>query len=202
MGKLFCILGKSGVGKNTLFDLILNDADIDIKPVVPYTTRPMRENETNGVEYHFVSVPRMNEMDAANEIIEKREYQTIKGLWHYFTVKFDISGAKNHIIITTPYAIPKFMKGLGAENVVVVYLYADDKTRLERSISRESKEAAPNYAEVCRRYLADEEDFKGMAGWYHAHKFDIDTACNMKGCLAQFKAWYMVFGEVKSSYAR
>jgi len=199
MGKLFCILGKSGVGKNALFDRIIADRDINIKPVTPYTTRPMRENETNGIQYHFVSESEMREMEVRNEIIEKREYSTVRGVWHYFTVRFTAAFDENHIIITTPHAIPQFIESVGAKNIVIVLLLADDKTRLERSISRESREATPNYAEVCRRYLADEKDFQQMSRyfandkdslseWGSVQKFVIDTVCDLETCVSQFKS--------------
>lgn len=55
MGKIYCITGKSGTGKDTLLDSILNDLAIEIIPVIPYTTRPQRKNEINGVNYYFVN---------------------------------------------------------------------------------------------------------------------------------------------------
>ena len=45
------------------------------------------------------------------------------------------------------------------ETLIPIYLYTDDATRLERAIGREKQQARPNYREVCRRFLADEEDF-------------------------------------------
>ena len=43
--------------------------------------------------------------------------------------------------------------------MVPVYIEAEDLLRLERSIKREKKQEFPNYDEVCRRYLADQQDF-------------------------------------------
>jgi len=45
------------------------------------------------------------------------------------------------------------------EQVIPVYIEADPKERLIRYINRESQQKNPNYKEVCRRFLADEEDF-------------------------------------------
>ena len=47
-------MGKSATGKDTLYKELLKRKELDIKPVVPYTTRPIREGEQEGVEYHFV----------------------------------------------------------------------------------------------------------------------------------------------------
>ena len=55
MGKIFYILGKSSSGKDTIFQQIKNNRQLNLKTVVGYTTRPMRVGEKNGVEYYFVS---------------------------------------------------------------------------------------------------------------------------------------------------
>jgi guanylate kinase len=36
---------------------------------------------------------------------------------------------------------------------------SDDGVRLERALRRERKQSEPKYEEVCRRFLADSEDF-------------------------------------------
>ena len=40
-----------------------------------------------------------------------------------------------------------------------MYVEVDDDQRLWRSICRERRQATPNYDEVCRRFLADQQDF-------------------------------------------
>jgi guanylate kinase len=47
----------------------------------------------------------------------------------------------------------------GKEHVIPIYLELEDGVRLLRAIKREQKQEQPKYAEMCRRYLADEEDF-------------------------------------------
>jgi len=188
MGKIFCLIGKSGVGKNALYERIVDDTDLNITPIIPYTTRPKRKDEKDGNQYHFVSTSYMQNLDSKNEIIERREYLTTKGIWHYFTKKFTNVVDKNYIIITTPSAIANFLEEFGSEYIAIVLLKADDKTRLERSIARESTEKNPNYSEVCRRYLADEKDFQHINEYKDILMFNIDTNCDMDSCLFQFKA--------------
>ena len=53
MGKLFYLIGKSSTGKDTIFQSLLEREDLGLKPLVLYTTRPMRAGETPGVQYHF-----------------------------------------------------------------------------------------------------------------------------------------------------
>ena len=53
MGKIFYIFGKSSTGKDTIYKNLMENKELGLRPVVPYTTRPMRAKETPGVEYHF-----------------------------------------------------------------------------------------------------------------------------------------------------
>ena len=55
MGKIFCLMGKSSTGKDTIYKRLLEDQELGLQRIVPYTTRPIREGEQEGVEYHFVS---------------------------------------------------------------------------------------------------------------------------------------------------
>ena len=188
MGKLLCILGKSGVGKDTLLNNIIKDSHINITPIIPYTTRPKRENEIDGVHYHFVSKSYMDKLERKNKIIERREYPTKYGTWHYFTVFFDISSSSTFITITTPYGSKMLSEKIGKDNLIIVYLEASDKVRLERSILRESKEYEPNYSEVCRRFLADEEDFRNDDFFQDLMIFTINANFDATSCLNQFKS--------------
>ena len=46
MGKIFCLMGKSSSGKDTIFKEISNIKELKLNPIVLYTTRPKRTNET------------------------------------------------------------------------------------------------------------------------------------------------------------
>ena len=59
MGKIFCILGKSSSGKDTIFKRILEYEELRLKTLVLYTTRPLRLGEVNGREYWFVTKEQM-----------------------------------------------------------------------------------------------------------------------------------------------
>ena len=161
MGKLFCIMGKSASGKDSLFKELMEDESLSLHEIVPYTTRPIRAKEVEGREYHFVSIPQFMAMDAAGKVIERRTYQTVAGPWHYFTAddgQIDLSKG-NFLLIGTLEAYLKLRDYFGTENVVPLYIEVEDGDRLERAIRRERKQASPNFAEVCRRFLADAEDF-------------------------------------------
>lgn len=62
MGKLFYIMGKSSTGKDTIFKEVAKREELGLRNLVMYTTRPIREKETDGVEYHFVTEARAAEL--------------------------------------------------------------------------------------------------------------------------------------------
>ncbi len=85
MGKIFYVMGKSASGKDTIYKE-LRERIPELKTVVLYTTRPIRDGETEGVEYHFTTVERLDDFRREKRLIEERTYQTVYGPWSYFTV--------------------------------------------------------------------------------------------------------------------
>lgn len=161
MAKLFLIMGKSASGKDTLYKDIVARFGDELGTVVPYTTRPIREGEQEGVEYHFITESEMKAMDEAGKVIEKRCYQTVYGPWYYLTAddgQIDLS-RRSSILIVTPAAYGKLRDYFGTEQVVPLYVETEDGLRLARALKRERAQKNPKYEEMCRRFLADAEDF-------------------------------------------
>ena len=69
MGKIFCIIGKSSSGKDTVFKILKEDKELDLKGVVLYTTRPKRDSEINGVEYYFIKEEQLRKYIELGKII-------------------------------------------------------------------------------------------------------------------------------------
>ena len=102
--KLFLVMGKSATGKDSVCEALLRRFSGKLKKIVPYTTRPIREGEKEGVEYHFVSEDEMRRMQDEGRILECRTYHVVVGDWHYFTAddgQIDASGTHT-IMIATP----------------------------------------------------------------------------------------------------
>lgn len=161
MSKIFIVMGKSATGKDTIFKEIKEQMGNKVKTVIGYTTRPIRDGETNGVAYYFVNQDKLLEYEKAGKIIERRSYHTIHGIWDYFTVddgQIDLIDS-NYIMLGTLESFGQIKSYYGADKVFPVYLEVDDGLRLERALSRERMQINPKYKELCRRYLADEEDF-------------------------------------------
>ncbi len=157
MNRIFYIMGKSSSGKDTIYKRIMNE--MELIPIVLYTTRPMRENEVQGREYHFVDRNCFENMKSAGEVIEERIYNTIHGEWIYFTSRDSISSEKGDCIgIGTLESYVKLKECFG-DSVVPIYIEVEDGIRLARAVERERLQTSPKYAELCRRFLADCEDF-------------------------------------------
>ena len=159
MGKLYIIMGKSATGKDTIYHELLKRFP-QLKPVVSYTTRPIRENEIDGREYFFVTDARKTELQEQGDVVECRIYNTVKGPWSYFTVNDkQIDFNQDMLMISTLEGFVKIQDYYGKDKVCPIYIEGDDVKRIERSLGREKKEDKPCISEICRRYLADEEDF-------------------------------------------
>lgn len=162
MGKIFCLMGKSASGKDTIYNRLLKSEILNLRHVVPYTTRPVRSGETEGETYFFCTDEKADELEKNGKIIEIRAYSTIHGIWKYFTVDDGqiCLDQDNYLMIGTLEAYEKIRDYFGASRVCPIYIWADDGVRLERALKRERSQENPKYAEMCRRFLADEEDFK------------------------------------------
>lgn len=161
MGKIFCVFGKSASGKDSLYQKLISDKELNLKPVILYTTRPMRSGEIDGNNYFFVDIHEMERLKAAGKIIEHRVYDTVFGEWHYFMAddgSIDLSD-NNYLTIGTLESYCSIRDYFGSDKVVPLYIYVEDGERLMRSLERERMQKEPAYNEMCRRFLADSVDF-------------------------------------------
>ena len=159
---IFVVMGKSATGKDAIYKRIFKSERLPLKKIVPYTTRPLRHGEEEGKQYHFVSEEEMNRLMDEGKVIEHRQYDTVNGIWHYFTVDDDENVRKKdekYLMIGTLEAYVKLKQYYGEENVIPIYINTDGFNRLTRALKREHKQENPNYEELCRRFLADEADF-------------------------------------------
>lgn len=161
MGKIYYIMGKSGSGKDTIYKDVIDQEDLHLQKMVLYTTRPIREKEENGREYHFVDEVLAGELSRQGKVIEMREYHTVYGIWKYFTVDDEHTDLDqyDYLAIGTLESYEKLKKYYGPDRVVPIYIEVEDGNRLERALKRERKPNNQKYEEMCRRFLADCVDF-------------------------------------------
>lgn len=165
MGRIFYIMGKSASGKDSIFRMLAADQELALKTVTMYTTRPMRSGEEEGREYFFRDAGFLAGKQAEGRVIECRTYDTVFGPWSYFTLDDGQIDPASHsyLMIGTleSYETVKgYFEARGQRVMVPLYIEVEDGERLLRAVRREQLQAEPHYAELCRRFLADNEDFR------------------------------------------
>lgn len=162
MSKIFFVLGKSCSGKDTIFRKLKENKELNLKTITGYTTRPKRQGEKDGEEYFFVTSNELENLKKEGKVIECRNYNTVHGIWSYFTAddgQIDLNKG-DYIYIGTLESYKEMVRFYGENTVVPLYIEVETGERLWRAIKREREQNNPKYAELCRRFLADEEDFK------------------------------------------
>ena len=149
-------------GKDRIYRELSEDKALGLNKITMYTTRPLRSGEAEGREYHFVDDDTAKRLENENKIIEIRCYDTVFGVWKYFTAddgQIDLASGKRYIVIGTLEAYDKFCEYYGNEHIMPIYIEVDDGVRLIRAVKREMEQENPHYEELCRRFLADAKDF-------------------------------------------
>ncbi len=148
--KIIALFGKSGAGKDTIQKWMVTNLP-NMKGMVNYTTRPKRDYEQEGIDYHFISNTEFAEKVLDGSMLEATEFNH----WFYGAAIDELDIDKINVGVFNVYGI----QGLLQDNrldVLPVYIDCYDKIRLLRDINRENN---PDCYEICRRYLADEKDF-------------------------------------------
>lgn len=128
--------------------------------IVSYTSRPIRENEVDGIDYNFVNRSQFEEMITTEQMIEYRTYNTLfngnPDIWYYGLRKEKLDFTKKHIVILDLDGVENFIKYYGRENCFIVYMCCPKEERKRRAIERGSFDIT----EWNRRLVADDKDFK------------------------------------------
>lgn len=145
--KIFVLVGKSASGKSSMAKDICEV--LYIPQIISCTSRPPRENEVNGIDYHFI---KYEDFDSIN-FIAVENYKR----WKYGVRKSDVEFPKNCIVVLTPSGFREFKEKWG-DRVVGIYLMSKTIDRVERSMGRDSVNKE-TMTEMVRRLRTDDEDF-------------------------------------------
>lgn len=152
MIKVVALMGKAGSGKDTLLAEIMKlDKGKEFQKVINCTTRPIREHEVDGINYHYLTHDEFTEKVLSGDMIEAAEFNN----WFYGTMLSTLSTDKINIGVFNPTAV-EILQDDKRLNVLVIYITAPNKVRLLRQLNREED---PDCYEIVRRFKADEEDF-------------------------------------------
>lgn len=157
MEKLFCVLGKSSVGKDSIVSMVSEELQLPI--ATSFTTRPKREKEVEGREYYFINKEDFIHKEQSGEIAECTHYVvTDDEVWYYGLTRKELEKDRYPLVIVNPDGLEQ-LTGLYGDKVVSILIECEGMERLERAIKRD-KTANPK--EICRRFLIDEVDFESV----------------------------------------
>jgi len=167
---LIILCGNTAVGKDTYQNMLL-ERNPNLRRAVSHTTRPMRVNEVDGREYHFINVNQFMKMLTEKRFIETRVYSTIENgtstIWYYGLSYDEVKGDGAAIAIVDHQGTLEILDNKGDIPIKVVYLAAPDDELRRRSIARNDE-----FAEFERRLADDKKEFIGVDKIY---EFALNT---------------------------
>ena len=126
---ILCTVGRTGSGKNYISERLSTILDYPL--VVSHTTRPKRDNETNGVEHWFDTKEEFDDLMQNNTMIA---YTKI-GEYEYCALLEDIGD--NAIYIIDPHGIEYLKQNFKDKiNLKIIYIYCDEYIRRARASTR------------------------------------------------------------------
>lgn len=161
--KIIYIMGKSSAGKDTIYKILKEK--INAEPYVLYTTRPIRTGEKEGIDYNYLTNEEMEQyfQEENCKVIESRTYNTVYGPWIYATILDSQFLSGKDLLMTGTLesynAILSYFKNKENIKIIPIYIEVEDGIRLERALKREKEQSNPKYVELCRRFIADSQDF-------------------------------------------
>jgi guanylate kinase len=152
--QIVALIGKAGAGKDSIQKTTCELHPLMFHPIVSCTTRPAREGEIEGIDYHFISLNEFTRKVLNGDMLEATEFRD----WFYGTTLDSLSKDKINIGVFNPAGVEALLED-SRLNVIVFEVTAPDKQRLMRYLNREE---VPDCAEMCRRYFTDEKDFSDL----------------------------------------
>ena len=150
--KILAIVGKSGAGKDYILKCLKMCPMDKINYIVSSTTRPPREGEVDGVNYHFLEHDDFIKLIEEDKIVEMSVFRD----WCYGTTLDALDPNKINIGTFDPMRLDVLSDNYQID-LKTILITASDKERLLRQLNREEQ---PDVKEIIRRYQADDEDFK------------------------------------------
>lgn len=181
--KVIALFGKSASGKDTLQKKIVSMFTDEVNGIVSCTTRPPRQGEVEGVAYHFLSNLEFTKQVLNGEMLEATEFRD----WFYGTQLSALAADKINVGVFNILGIEALLQDSRLD-IIPVWIYANDKTRLIRALEREDD---PDCAEICRRYFTDEKDFENIDFNYLQYDNGDNTG---------FSSWIDYFDELITKF--
>lgn len=155
---IYILVGRMCSGKTSISKEM---EKLGVKRIVTYTTRPPREGEIDGVDYHFISKEDFKDKQESGFFAETTFYYGKNGNSYYYGSAMDdyISTGEDRVIVLNPYGVKETKeKGL---DVNVIWISCNDATVISRAGKR-----GDSQKNIKRRMQIDNEDFE----WFMNHE--------------------------------
>ena len=170
---ILCLLGKSGSGKSSIVKKMLN---YNFKQITMYTTRPIRDNEINGLDYYFIDKYIFLQYIKENKMLAYSEFNG----WYYGILNSNIDFINyDYVVALDPIMYRQLKKCINNKYLKSILIYVKDKDRLLRYLNRENK---PNCIEMCRRFLADHDmfnDIENIIDFKVCNNYNLETVVHL-----------------------
>lgn len=145
MFNIIVLIGESASGKSTIEKELVKRG---LSKIVSYTTRPIRKNEVDGIDYHYIS---------KEEFLSKLQNgffaeHTIYNEWYYGIATNDC--IDNAVVVVEPHGFRQ-LKQMDGMNITSFYIKVKERERLIRMVKR-----GDNLLEVFRRIFSDQGVFQ------------------------------------------
>lgn len=144
---MIIIVAPSASGKDTIMNKIVELTNL--KPVISYSTRPIRINEVDGIAYNFISEDEFKDMKAKDLFIETSNYNS----WNYGMAKIDCGD--DRIVIVDPCGFRHLKRVL--KKVISFFIDVPERVRLLRLVNR-----GDDISELTRRIISDRDTFRDV----------------------------------------
>lgn len=189
MYNILALIGEAGSGKDTILRKLIDDTKHYYKgkplhEIISYTSRPPREKEVDGINYHFITAEKFTEMILQNQMFEA----TVFNEWCYGTGIDSVKEDTINVGVFNPEGAETLLHDKRV-NLIIVYIHADDKIRLIRQLNRE---ANPDIDEIIRRYKADKIDFEDaddLCNWLYINNTPAELECIYKDLARILSRW-------------
>ena len=184
--KLIAIIGKAGSGKDTVCKQLVKT--YNYHKVIPYTTRPKRENEVEGEDYFFLSLPDFLTQEHIDETIFN--VATFND-WKYGYKMESFSQTEINVGVFNITRLRDFVFN-EAFDVQIVEICANNKIRMLRQLNREE---FPDVDEIVRRYTADNNDFALVGMEFDTMMFTNDNKNHLNYIIKSLSPEELLFGQ-------
>lgn len=154
--RVICVLGEGGSGKSTIVDYLLENYSHRYDTRLEYTSRPIRQEEVDGVDYHFITVDDFYAQDSS----WASRFYLPNNNWIYGYKKEQLNNLdRDTLLVVNPTAY-RYVKSYCIENdidMLSIYLKLSWRERAKRMVDR-----GDGQLEIGRRLVHDEGHFMGI----------------------------------------